>query len=787
MTLGLNKISRNLLIAGWMIGAGMLLAGVASAQTAPAAAQAAPASAPASDSSPGDIVVTAQKRTERLQDVPVSVAVVSASRLQQAHITSVEGLTELSPSLSFTDSANTRGQGLTIRGVGTLSFSDGVEPDVSTVIDGVVLGRQAMTVFDLIDVDQVEVLRGPQGTLFGKNSSAGVLSITTAAPSNTFGGQYSATYETLNEVKLQGSVTGPIVNDVLDGRLTGYYTHGDGWITNVFDGDKLNGDNQWGLRGKLLFTPTSTLDLTLIADYESIYENCCAPTIRSAPAGTSYFGVPYATLIGVTPGPYNQSVDVDGPYYLNQNSEGVSLQADQQLGWATLTSITAYRAFNDKDGNDADLTPIDIFDVNNANQKQSQFTQELRLASPAGRKLEYVAGLYYFYQDLTTTTRAAGNLGAVPSPEYLGSTVNRGITTNNEAVFGQATWHVTDQFSLIAGGRYTAEQLRAFFDRSTLPGAVAATPASIAGPPLTANNLGTNETNFSYKFGAQYAFDSDLMFYATYSKGFKGAALNMLNFLPASLVANGQYVIPPELSSSYEVGLRSSMLNRRLQVNLTGFLTDFTGFQATAYDPTINANTLVSAGGLRTQGVELEVIATPAHGLTLNGNLAYTDARFTSFPNGPCYPGEALLANSPCHLSGTIYVQNLKGAPLNNAPKLSFNVGGSYIHPLPMADTFDGFIDVNYAYRSDANFSLSEDPNTIQKAYGLLNLNLGVQPHGGLWRVSLFAKNLLDQHYASLIFSSSFQGGSALAKAGYSQFIPEDARRIIGVSLDGKF
>jgi iron complex outermembrane receptor protein len=751
---------------------------------------AAPASqlaASASTDTSNEVVVTARKRVERLQDVPVSVAVVSGAKLQQQHITSVEELTQVSPSLSFTDAANTRGQGLTIRGVGTLSFSDGVEPDVSTVIDGVVLGRQAMTVFDLIDVNQVEVLRGPQGTLFGKNSSAGVLSITTAAPMNTFGGEYSATYETLNEVKLQGSVTGPIVDGKLDGRLTAYANYGDGYITNVFNGQKLNGDDQWGLRGKLLFTPNENLDVTVIGDYENIRESCCVATIRSAPRTTSYFGVPYATLIGVTPGPYNEAVDSNGENYLHQNSEGVSVQADQKIGSSTLTSITAYRSFHDKDNNDADLSPIDIFDVNSADQTQDQFSQELRLASASGQNLEYVAGLYYFYQDLTTTTHAAGNLGAVPSPEFLGSMVHRGITTNNEAAFGQATWHVTDHFSIIAGGRYTAEQLKAFFDRSTLPGAVAATPASIAGPPLQANNLGSDETNFSYKLGGQYAFTPDLMAYFSYARGFKGAALNLLNFLPASLVANGQYEVPPELSTSYEAGLRSSMFNRRLQINLTGFITDFKGFQATAFDPTIDANTLVSAGALRSQGIELEVLANPLPGLTLTGNLAYTDARFTDFPNGPCFPGETLLANSPCHVVAGVFVQNLKGAVLNNAPKVSFNLGGAYVRPLPWKSDLDEFVDVNYAYRSDANYSLSGDPMTVQKAYGLVNLNLGVQGHGGVWRLSLFAKNLLDQHYASLIYASSFQGGNAATLAGYSQFIPQGARRIIGVSLDGKF
>ena len=184
--------------------------------------------------------------------------------------------------------------------------------------------------------------------------------------------------------------------------------------------------------------------------------------------------------------------------------------------------------------------------------------------------------------------------------------------------------------------------------------------------------------------------------------------------------------------------------------------------------------------------MELEALAAPMQGLNFSANLAYTEAEFTDFPDAPCYPGELLVAGTGCHAVGASFVQNLKGAPLNNAPKWSYNVGGSYVRSLNWRE-LDGFVELNYAYRSTVNFSLDQDPGTIQKGYGVVSVNLGVQTAGQRIRIALFARNLLDQHYASFIYPSSLQGGNASTPAGYSQFFPEAARRIVGVSVSGKF
>jgi iron complex outermembrane receptor protein len=251
-------------------------------------------------------------------------------------------------------------------------------------------------------------------------------------------------------------------------------------------------------------------------------------------------------------------------------------------------------------------------------------------------------------------------------------------------------------------------------------------------------------------------------------------------------VASGGYLVAPEIPTDYEVGFHATLLERRLQVNGTLFDETFKNFQATAYDATANATTLVNAGELRSRGAELETLATPTRGLNLSANLTYTDAEFTNFPDAPCYPGQTTAAGSRCHAFGASSVQSLAGEPLNNAPRWSLTLGASYTHALPWHD-LTGYADVNYAYRSAVNYSLTEDPNTIQRGYGLASLNTGVQFPARRIRIGLFARNLFDTRFASYIYPSSFQAGNVTTKAGYSQFIPEDAHRVVGVALSGKF
>jgi iron complex outermembrane receptor protein len=716
------------------------------------------------------VTVTAEKRAEPLQDVPLSVSAISSQSLERSNINGIAELQQLSPSITFSDSANSRGQGLNIRGIGTQNFSDGVEPSVSTVVDGVVLGRQAMSIFDLVDIDQVEILRGPQGTLFGKNSSAGVLNIITKKPTADPAFMLGASYGSLNEVKLKGSANGAVTDNV-DARLSGYFIRRDGTGTNYFDGGEANDDQQWALRGRVLYTPTSRLQVLVTADYEDINNTCCQFTPRSA-------SPLYAAVIApVVASPHNFDANYDSPTFLRQHSWGVSVQADYDLGDSSITSITAYRGFHDYDNNDdGDISPLPLVDVNNAVQDQSQFTQELRWQSTNDDPFQYTVGAYFFGQWLDSVTRQTGTLG---QPFKMGSDVARSISTSSFSLFGQATYRVTDYFRLIGGLRWTTENLDAAFARTTVLGLNGPSGPNVGFQGqgiLPRTPIKANDSNVSYKVGAQFDLAKDVMAYFTVTSGYKGAAVNLLNNLSAAQIASGDAVLKPETSTAYEVGLRSEFWDRRIVANVTGFWTKYDDFQAQSFDPTQLLFTLANAGALRTRGVEADVTVQPVAGLTLSGNAAYTEATFLNYVSN-CYPGQT--AAQGCVATPKPH-QDLAGATLSNAPKFVFTLNADYDFPIEQFDKV-GFVHLTYHHTSSVLYNSNQDPNSIQKAYGILNASIGLEPTDGSYTLSLYVKNLLDQRYASFISANGLFAGS------YVQILPPDARRRIGVSLTANF
>ena len=731
--------------------------------------------APAAD----DIVVTAQKREQNLQNVPVSVSVLSAATLADNRVSGLEQLSQVSPSISFTNSANTRGQGLAIRGIGTLNFSDGVEPSVSTVIDGVVIGRSAASFFDFNDISRIEVLRGPQGTLFGKNSSAGALNIVTEKPSlhkSEFEG--SASYSTFNDVRLKGS--GSVVLD--EGRaalrLSGFRSTADGIITNTLNGQKLNNTNSWGVRGKFLFEPSDVTSIYIIGDYGENNRNCCASTVRSVLPTTVYYnGQTRAALLSAQElGPLNREVTLDGETFNRQHAGGGSIEINTELGGQTITSITAYRAFQVFDNNDADQVSLPVISVNNARQRQRQFTQELRLTSPAGQPIDYVVGLFYFWQDVVSRTQVKGNLTVnLPPGKYLGNQVDRGITTKNVAAFGQLTAHPTDKLSLIGGFRLTADQEVAFFDRTILPGAVAAMP-SLGGPAYVSPTLKATDTDFGFKLGAQYQFSPDIMGYFTFTRGYKGPALNLLNNLTAATVSSGLAVLKPEIARNWEGGIRTTLFDRLLTFNVTGFYETFNDFQAQTYNALLTTFALTNAGKLTTKGAEVEAIIRAGRGLTLSGNLAYSDTNVRGLVIG-CYPGQT--AAQGCLTGGK---QDVSGEPLINAPKWAYTVDARYATDI--GDRLRGSANLAFTYRSQVFFNY-RDPSTRQPGYGLLNGRLSVETSDGRYRLSIFGKNLTNRHFSSYIAAGTLD--TSAKGAGYTQLLTPDAFRTVGVEAAVRF
>ncbi|HTO39759.1 MAG TPA: TonB-dependent receptor, partial [Rhizomicrobium sp.] len=590
-----------------------------------------------------------------------------------------------------------------------------------------------------------------------------------------------ASYGSLNQVKLKASANGAVTDDV-DARVSGYFMRRDGTGTNIFDGGDINNDKQWALRGKVLYTPTDKLRVLVTGDYANIDSTCCQYVPRSASAG-------YAAVIApVIASPKNFNGNYDGDTFLKQHSGGASVQADYDLGSSSITSITAYRGFHDYDNNDdGDISPLPLVNLNNGIQDQSQFTQELRWQSTDDGPFQYTVGAYFFDQWLNSTTRQTA-IGALcgGGTTGCGSDVARSISTTSISLFGQSTYRVTDFFRLIGGLRWTHENLDAAFARSTVLG-LNTNPnlnigfqgqAALARTPIHAD-----DSNVSYKVGAQVDVAEDVMAYFTVTSGYKGVAVNLLNNLGAAQIARGDAVLKPEISTAYEAGVRTQFWDKRAVVNLTGFWTKYDDFQAQAFDATLFTFSLSNAGALRTRGLEADIQVQPLAGLTLSGNAAYTEATFLNYTSN-CYPGQivgCLPAVPAAPPNPAIPArQNLAGATLANAPKFTFTLGGDYDFAIEQFHKV-GYIHVSYHHTSDVQYSSNQDPRTIQKAYGLMNVSIGIEPEDGSYTVSLFAKNLFDQRYASSIIANGLFAGS------YAQILPQDARRILGVSATVNF
>lgn len=757
----------------------------------------------------GDIVVTAQRREERLIDVPVSVAVTSGDTLQQLGFTSATDLQFTTPGLTFGDSNTPRGAGFRIRGVGTVVFADAVEQSVGTVVDGIPLARAGQGLADLVDIERVEVLKGPQGLLFGRNASAGLINITTKRPTDDFSFAGQVSYGTDDEVLASASVAGPIAGSALKGRLTGFYNRRDGFVRNVTTGERLNGRNEYGFRAQLLFAPDdSGFEAILRADYSKrdvaagiwtarAYANAQTDPRPVGLAGRDRFTQEFAG--GIVPGPKNRLVNTGKGLISNQMENwGASIEANIPIGDLTLTSLTAYRKWKQADNNDADGTQINIFDRNFGSNDLDQFSQELRLTSPAGGTVEFVAGLFFYLTDNDAYSEQAGrllfNLNALlpPGLRYGRQRWNE-QTTTDYAAFGQATIHATDRLNLIAGARITRTSVEMKWRRLTTAGALPGPNNTFL--PYGPFSVEARDTNLSWRLGAQYEVTPTANLYATVTRGYKGPGFNSALDLPTSIgqtnaAFNAFTRVAPEIPTSYEAGFKATIPSIRTFVSLSGFWTDFKNFQAQVFEtipgsPT-GAFTVRNAGKLRTRGFELEVDSRPAPGLNLGGSLVYNDAKFREFVGAGCPrlgsdprlalpAGQAVPANI-CVPGKQSF--DASGTPLVNAPKWTFTLNGRYEADLGGVKPF---IQANYLWRSSVIYSPypANIPNaTRQPSYGILNGAVGASFAEGRVTASVFARNLLDQNYVTSIFDLPFD-----QIGGLGQFVTQEAARTVGVQL----
>jgi len=727
------------------------------------------------------VIVTAQHRAENVQQVPLAIAVVDGTTLARQRVFEIGGLRRLMPSATFSAGNELRNSSIRIRGIGTDVFSTGVEPSIATVVDGVVLQRPGAAFSEFYDIDRIEVLRGPQGTLFGKNASAGVVSVITAAPDfDHVSGHASLLAAEGNEQRAEVAASGPLGPQAA-WRLAGFTHSRDGDVRNLFDGTRLNGDDAWGLRGKLAWRAADGgAEITLAADYARLDADCCALPLIVASDN------PRAVATQTPVGRDNTEVDNDVDPFVRQNNYGAALTARIDLGTHSLTSISAWRRFDNDSDVDLDDTP-GRFILHNRNQESSRtLTQELRLASPLGGRLDYVLGAYWFDGSVYNRLDRRGLnlagivsvfddgvlLARVPGDQAVLAGYSR-VDSRSASLFAHGNWHLRERLTLGAGLRYIDERQRLDFDRpqaAYFNGLLQAPTNPVLGP-VTGHY---DDSATIGKLSLSYALRPQISTYLAYSTGYKGEGLAATLGLSAEQFARGP--APAETSQLLEAGWKSELLDGALRLDVTAFRTRIDDYQAQTYDAATGLFLLTSAGGVAIDGLEVEFTARPYAYLSLSGGITWLDARFDGVRDGPCYSGQT-QAQGCTPLPGGATAQDLDGKPLMNAPRWRSVLGVRY--DAPLTARVDGYVQADWRWQDEVMFDISQNPRMRQGAYGITDLAAGLVFGDGRYDLGVFVRNVFDQAYAANIMAVSTAGGAN----AYAQQLPRDFHRQAGVTF----
>lgn len=712
----------------------------------------------------GTVTVNARRREETAQEVPTPISVIGGEALESQRIYRVQDLQQLVPSTNVAY-VHARQSSISIRGLGNNPASDGLEGSVGVYLDNVYLGRPGMAVFDLLDVEQIDVLRGPQGTLFGKNTTAGVLNITTRKPTFTPERSIETSIGEDGYFQTKGSISGPL-SDTLAGRFSAYRTRDDGYVENVYNGDTLNGGARQGFRGQLLFKPSETFSLRWIGEYNeedsnngilSLYST--GPTINGVNRYEQRAAAAGATLVYGK----DRKVNFDSDQQVTVFQGGTSAEATWTLpNDFTLTSISAYRWWDFTPRNDDGLNVSASINAGVA-VRDKQYSQEFRLASPTGGFFDYVVGAYYFKQDLDNKsfnyygpqadTWNGTPTGALNNVTSIG---NGHIDTDSYALFAQGTWHLTERLDFTAGIRGTYEEKDAWVTRNAPLGGAAVTGAAAAARQGRAGaydsgDLSQHSFSPSGLLSLSYRFTPDLLGYASLSHGEKSGGVN-LTVGAAPTLGTDSLLVGTERANNAELGLKSTLLDGRLLLNGNLFWTEVSGYQANVYDEANRVQYLANAGQVRSRGLELESTWQPLRGLTLNANASWNDVRYTEYEDAPC-PPEVSFANAAatCDLTGHQVV---------GASKYIANLNGEYRWQLE--NRIEPYVTASYAFRSRAVGTIDDSEYGQIPSYALVNLSAGVRgDYGdGRWDASLWLKNAGDKTYFTSLWNSA-NGGYA--------------------------
>ena len=730
------------------------------------------------------VVVTARRVEEAAQDVPIPLSVVDRNLVENAGAFNVNRLKELIPTVQFY-STNPRNSAINIRGLGAPFglTNDGLEPGVGLYIDGVFHARPASATLDFLDVERVEVLRGPQGTLFGKNTTAGAINVTTRKPSFTRGADFELNVGDAGFVQAKASATTPLGRAVAV-RLSFSGTQRDGTVDNIRTGNDVNDLDNAGIRGQVLIAPSAKIAILWTTDYSRQrpegYTQVVAgvaPTLR--PANRQYPQI--AADLGYSApatSAFDRVTDVDSPLRSFQDLGGSSVNVDWKIGRGVLTSTTAWRYWNWNPSNDRDFIGLPVTTISAAPSRQRQWSEEIRYASTISPRVSFVTGGFVFHQTIDSEPSFKQEQGSAAARFLLAPTAlaatpglldgygfDQYVAYGNTsaAIFGQVDVAVTDRLRIYPGLRFNYDQKDVDFDQQVYGGLQTTDPAllalklSVLAPQ--AYRADVDDTNLSGQLSASYRVSDRVNVYATYATGFKSVGLN-LNGVPTD-AANRPVIsaaaVKPEDVRNIEVGVKTGPF-RGVTANLTAYDTEIEDFQTQVTNASVGVlrGYLANAEKVRVRGAEIDAHARVHSSLSVYGAAAYTDGTYVSFPDAP----------PPLEDTGGPAAKDISGSLLPGISKWALSIGGEYARPRSVFGQ-SGFVfgAIDTSYRSSFSSSPSYSRYLVVDGYALLNARVGFRTSDG-WAVFLWSRNLLDRNYFELLTAAPGNTGLFVGQPG---------------------
>jgi iron complex outermembrane recepter protein len=731
-----------------------------------------------------EVIVTAQKREQSLQEVPVSVSVVTGDVISKTGMANLDELSTYVPNLSIAEGSQTTA--ITMRGLGS-GINQGFEQSVGMFIDGIYAGRDRQFRSPFLDVAAVEVLRGPQGTLFGKNTIAGAINLTTAKPSEEFEASIRTSYEPeYDEYSVEGIVSGGIAEN-LYGRLAVKQAESDGYVENTLTGRDGPSKVETVIRGTLVWEPTE--DLSITTKYESARHDVGGEANVVDQSGG------WDALFTVADPAYDGSDDYSrsaGKEYSDNDSESLTVTIDYDIGEYTLTSITGYSAYEYVDQQDTDFSPLEVL-TQVQDQEFDQWSQEIRLTSPLGDKFDFITGLYYQTSDLEHHRRLDADIGALAGGVPAVFTVNGGpggvnaahiadlldvaafiappLTPTNKsaailtsaaqglessrvadyqqdseawAVFGQGTWHVQENLHLTLGLRYTketkeAKRSLALTEYGTENPLDPSNPQDALRIALQGSIFGASDfdikddktvENLSPSFKAQYDLSDDVMLYASVSKAFKSGGFGETGSID-------KFDFDDEEALAFEVGGKLHIMDGRGSLNFALFHTSYEDLQVSAFVG--DAFVVDNAAEATSQGVEIDGVFRVTEELTMTASMAYLDATYDEFENASCTMAQIQASGG----GASSCLQDLKGETLAFAPEWSANVGLDHITNI--GNNLELHSNLNLNFVDEQYLAQDLDDQALEESHVTVNARIALGNMDGNWELALVGKNLTDE------------------------------------------